>query len=185
MASKRPHIARELLSRAFSGTEAERIFTEKVKQKPLRLRPTDTDVADARELRRRERARKLLQRKKNQKPKPLSAKEKRALKIYAVPKEAQKYKIYEPLHNLWVGYIQEVLGEGCMPVTPATAAKLCSADFHGAELEVVRARCVSRVGLKGIVVKDTKFAFELVTRKDEVKRQWLPRRWCSWRHSRC
>lgn len=184
MASKRSHIAQELLSQNFSKEEAERIFTEKVKQKPLFLRPTDTEAADARELRRQERARKLALRKQIQKPKPLSAKEKRALKIYQVPKEARKYEIYEPLHKLWIGYIQEVLGENCAPVTPATAAKLCSADFHGAELEVVRARCVSRVGLKGIVVKDTKFTFEIVTRKNENKGQHLSKR-ISFCNSRC
>ena len=49
------------------------------------------------------------------------------------------------------------------------AAKLCSADFHGAEVEVVRSRCVGRVGLTGIVVKDSKFTFEIITPKDQVK----------------
>ena len=54
-------------------------------------------------------------------------------------------------------------------MSAAMAAKLCAADFHGAEVEVVRSRCVSRVGVRGIVVKDSKFVFEVVTRKDEVK----------------
>ncbi|KAI9821803.1 MAG: hypothetical protein M1827_002384 [Pycnora praestabilis] len=163
------HIAYELLSRAFPTEDATRIFTEKVKQKPLYLRPSDTEVADARELRRRERLRKQTLRRKKQKPKPLSAKEKRALCIYDIPKESQKYHIYEPLHRMWVTYVQEVLGDGCEPVTAQAAAKLVSADFHGAEVEVVKARCVSRVGVRGIVVKDTKFTFEIVTRGDEVK----------------
>jgi ribonuclease P protein subunit POP4 len=69
---------------------------------------------------------------------------------------------------MWVGYMQELLG-GQVPVTPAIAAKLVSAEFVGAEVEVVRCRCVSRVGVRGIIVKDTKFMFEIVTRKDEVK----------------
>jgi ribonuclease P protein subunit POP4 len=55
-------------------------------------------------------------------------------------------------------------------VTPAShGAKLVSADYHGAELEVVRSQCASRVGVKGIVVRDTKFTFVVVTEKDEVK----------------
>lgn len=54
-------------------------------------------------------------------------------------------------------------------VTPSVATRLCSADFHGAELEVVRSRCVSRVGVKGIVVKDSRFVFEVVTKGDGVK----------------
>jgi ribonuclease P protein subunit POP4 len=51
----------------------------------------------------------------------------------------------------------------------AHGSKLVSADFHGAEVEVVRSRCSGRVGLKGIVVRDTKFTFVIVTPKDEVK----------------
>lgn len=48
-------------------------------------------------------------------------------------------------------------------------SKLVSADFHGAEIEVVRSRCGGRVGVKGIVVKDTKFTFVIVTENDVVK----------------
>lgn len=88
-----------------------------------------------------------------------------------VPREARRYDIYEPLHQMWIGYIQDILGGGSLLVTPTMAAKLCSADFHGAKIEVVRARCVSRVGLKGIVVKDTKFTFEIVTQRNEAKRE--------------
>lgn len=51
---------------------------------------------------------------------------------------------------------------------------LVSADFHGARVEVVRSRCGSLVGVGGIVVKDGKFALEIVTRGDRV--QCLPKR---------
>lgn len=78
-----------------------------------------------------------------------------------------------PLHRLWVGYIRGVLGlkgDGSGYVAPQSAGPLlASADFHGAEVEVVRSRCVGRVGLRGIVLKDTKFTFELVTKGNEVK----------------
>ncbi|KLU82353.1 ribonuclease P protein subunit p29 [Magnaporthiopsis poae ATCC 64411] len=46
---------------------------------------------------------------------------------------------------------------------------LTSADFHGAEVEVVRSSCPSRVGIRGIVVKDSKYVFEVVTRKNALK----------------
>lgn len=49
------------------------------------------------------------------------------------------------------------------------AAKLCAADFHGAKVEVSRSRCVSRVGVKGIVVRDSRGIFMLVTEKNELK----------------
>lgn len=73
--------------------------------------------------------------------------------------------------------MQEILdlkvdGKGGL-VTPAShGAKLVSADYHGAEVEVVRSRCASRVGVKGIVVRDTKFTFVVVTEKDEVKSEY-------------
>ena len=167
----KPHIAQELLSRALSPETTDRIFKEKVLKKPLLLRPVDSAAADAREARQKARVqRKNARQKALPKPKPLSAREKRALSIYKLPKEARKYAIYEPLHKMWIGYIHEVLGGvASLPITAMTAAKLCSADFHGAEVEVVKSRCVGRVGLKGIVVKDTKFAFEVITRKDEIK----------------
>ncbi|KAI9827163.1 MAG: hypothetical protein M1832_005299 [Thelocarpon impressellum] len=170
MATKPTHIAHELLLRAHSPEDAQRIFTEKVKQKPLLLRPTENDGANARELRRRARAKKQEHRKKQTKPKPLSARQKRELNIYAIPDDARRYAIYEPLHRMWVGYIQEVLGQGSLPVTAAAAgSKLCSADFHGAQVEVVRSRCVGRVGLQGIVVKDTMFTFQIITKQNELK----------------
>ncbi|RDL39814.1 Uncharacterized protein BP5553_04154 [Venustampulla echinocandica] len=165
------NIAVSLLSRAHSPTTASTIFTEKIKTRPLYLKPSDPDsnTANAQQARRRSRQRAIESRKKKLKPQPLSSRQKRALCLYDIPKSAQKYSIYEPLHKMWIGYIQEVLGEKCTPVTAATAAKLCSADFHGAEVEVVRSRCVGRVGTKGIVVKDSKFVFEIVTKKDQVK----------------
>lgn len=71
---------------------------------------------------------------------------------------------------MWIGYIQEVLDIAkSLPISSGTAAKLCSADYHGALLTVTRSRCVSRVGVEGIVVKDMKHAFEVVTKRDEVK----------------
>lgn len=66
----------------------------------------------------------------------------------------------------------KVSGRGGL-VTPAShGAKLASADYHGAEVEVVRSQCASRVGLRGIVVRDTKFTFVIVTEKDEVKSEF-------------
>jgi ribonuclease P protein subunit POP4 len=61
-------------------------------------------------------------------------------------------------------------------VTPAShGAKLVSADYHGAEVEVVRSRSAGGVGLKGFVVRDTKFTFVIVTDKDQVKSKFTLR----------
>lgn len=191
----KPHIAHTLLSRAHSPITANTIFREKVLRQPLRLRATSPH---ARDRRRERRAGKLAEqkRRRKQKPPPLSAKLKRALGVYEIPKEERKWSIYEPLKDMWWTYMKEILGlkrdtqmlkdedEGgasnettrAVPggswgyVTPVGAGpKITSADFHGAELTVVRSRCVSRVGVSGIVIKDTKFTFEIITRTDELK----------------
>ena len=179
------HIAHSLLARAHSPTTANRIFTERVLHKPLPLRPS-SPTPSARSTRRQARAARKAAAKKRQshKPRPLSAAQKRALCLYDIPKAQQKYSIYEPLHRLWCGYMREILGLERDPgsdgvavferkgqyVSPAGAGPvLASADMHGALVEVVRSRCVSRVGLKGIVVRDTMFVVEIVTSKDVMK----------------
>lgn len=51
---------------------------------------------------------------------------------------------------------------------PADAAqRVASADLHGAVVEVVRSRCVDRVGLKGVVVRETRGAVEIVVEGGE------------------
>lgn len=78
---------------------------------------------------------------------------------------------------MWEDYIREILfGEEGVTrrfsrAEPNDAGpKLVSADYHGAELEVVRSRSVSRVGVKGIVVRETRFTFEIITKNNEVKK---------------
>ena len=168
------HIASTLLSRAHSPDTASNIFRERVKTRPLLLRPTSPDpTLNARSKRQYERLQKAKAQRKSNKPKPLSAKQKRKLCIYDIPKSQQKYAIYEPVHQMWCAYMREILGiaDGKRTHVDANGAgpMLVSADYHGALVEVVRSRCPSRVGLKGIVVKDTKFTFEVVTTKDALK----------------
>lgn len=171
--AKQNHIAHELIARAHSPDTAEQLFTERIKQKPLFLRPTSPTPADNRNRRRLQRLRKKEYFLRKQKPKPLSAREKRISGIHDLPKDECKYEIFKGLHKMWVEYMQEILGvkDGrTTVVTPQLhGSKLVSADYHGAEMEVVRSKCPSRVGLKGIVVRDSKFTFVVVTEKDEMK----------------
>ncbi|RAK93868.1 ribonuclease P complex subunit Pop4 [Aspergillus costaricaensis CBS 115574] len=174
MTTPKPHIAHTLLSRAHSPDTATQLFTERIKQKPLYVRPTSPTPADNRSRRRLHRLRKKEYFLRKQKPQPLSARQKRASGLYDLPKEECKYAIFQELHGMWVRYMQDMLDLGEKkfkpPMTPLShGSKLSSADFHGAEVEVVRSRCEGRVGVRGIVVRDTKFTFVVVTRGDEVK----------------
>lgn len=167
------HIAEELLQRAHEPEIANRIFSDKVKKIPLLLRPSSPDPSiNARAKRQYERHQKEKAQRKSKKPKPMSAKQKRALCIYEIPKDQRKYAIYEPLHRLWCDYMREILGlkEGKTYVDATGAGPmLVSADYHGSLIEVVRSRCPSRAGLQGIVVKDTKYTFEIITKRNELK----------------
>lgn len=170
------NVAHDLLERAHSPETSERIFTERVKQKPLFLRPTSPTPEDNRSRRRLHRLRKKEYFLRKQKPKPLTAREKRELGIHDLPKEEVRYEIFKSLNEMWAEYMRDVLGvtkqtSRSPPVITSTnhGSLLVSADYHGAEMEVVRSRCVSRVGVKGFVVRDSKFAFVLVTEKNEMK----------------
>lgn len=187
MSTSKPHIAQDLLSRAHSPDTAEQLFTERIKQKPLYLRPTSPTPADNRSRRRLQRLRKKEYFYRKQRPRPLSARQKRVSGLYDLSKEECKYEVFKGLHGLWVQYMHEVLGiekiannkdnnsNNNRPLVisgQAHGSKLVSADYHGAEVEVVRSRCAGRVGTKGIVVRDTKFTFVVVTEKDVVKSEF-------------
>lgn len=174
MTTAENNIGHKLLARAHSPASADKIFNEKVHLRPLLLKASEpsTTTPDARTHRRNKRLAEKAKRKKAIKPKPLSAREKRAIGIHEVSQAEQKYEIYTPLHHLWLGYMQEILGthsDKFRGATQASAAMLCSADYHGAFFEVVRSRCPSRVGIKGIVARDTKYTFEIITAKNELK----------------
>ncbi|KAL6719222.1 hypothetical protein ACLMJK_003459 [Lecanora helva] len=169
------HIAQTLLQQAHPPNVASAIFLDKILHKPLHLRLTSPDPSsqDARAKRRRERLRKEEKSRRHQKPKPLSAKEKRVKGVYEIPDDAKKYEIYEPLHRMWLEYMWEILdmkdGESSFITAKSAGSKLASADFHGAKIVVVRSRCVGMVGLRGIIVRDTRFTFQVITKKNELK----------------
>ena len=195
MSTSNTHIAQTLLERAHSPDTAATLFTERIKQKPLHLRPTSPTPADNRSRRRLHRLRQKEYFLRHQKPKPLSAREKRESGVYNLPKEECKYETFKGLNQMWAEYMREILdlgsgaaawraqqqqqqqqnqqGSGKLVTALSHGSKLVSADFHGAEMEVVRSKCSGRVGLKGIVVRDTKFTFVIVTESDEVKSESL------------
>ncbi|KAI1765397.1 ribonuclease P protein subunit p29 [Hypoxylon sp. FL1150] len=167
--SKEQSLTHDLLSRAHSPDSTNRIFSEKIQHRPLFLKPTSPPPSsNARDARRKARVEKQ-KRAKALKPKPLSSRERRKLGLYDVPKEGKKYAIFEPLNRLWLGYIREILGSEIYGGGQGAAAKLSAADFHGAEVEVSRSRCPSRVGIRGIVIKDSRFVFEIITKGNHIK----------------
>lgn len=158
-----------LLARAHSPDSADRIYADKIQHRTLHLRPSSPPpaVVNARAARRK--AREAAKAKSKIRPKPLSSRERRQLGLHDIPRDGHKYEIYEPLNALWLGYAREVLGNDIFTGGPTAAAKLASAELHGALAEVVRSRCPGRVGIQGIVVRDRKFVLEIITRSRGLK----------------
>ncbi|KAF3024824.1 hypothetical protein G7054_g10839 [Neopestalotiopsis clavispora] len=169
MASNEASITQELLARAHSPDNAQRIFSEKIQYRPLFLRPNSPPPSEnARQARRKAREDKK-KRAKALKPQPLSSRERRKRGLYNIPKEGRKFTIFEPLNRLWNGYMREILGNELHSGGQGASAKLAAADYHGARVEVSRSRNPGRVGIEGIVIKDTRFTFEIITKRNQVK----------------
>lgn len=100
--------------------------------------------------------------------------------MHRLKKDEVRFEAYKGLNELWNGYMLEVLGfvrdgkpvaawEGREVGVLAQGPLLASADFHGAEVTVVRCRDQGKVGFSGIVVRDTKFTFVIVMEGDKVR----------------
>ncbi|PCH38241.1 RNase P subunit p29-like protein [Wolfiporia cocos MD-104 SS10] len=96
--------------------------------------------------------------------------------------EETKFNLFLPLHQLWLGYMSELLALAPAPSAPipdadksaapnaaGMHAKLVKADFHGSLMTVRRSKNPCMVGLSGIVVHETENAFKLITKKDQLK----------------
>ncbi|KXJ89161.1 hypothetical protein Micbo1qcDRAFT_235489 [Microdochium bolleyi] len=187
-------LTHSLLARAHSPDSTQRIFAEKIQHRPFLVRPSSPPPAatsgpgpDARAARRVARRRQQSQRSSKRraaglKPEPLSARERRRMGLYDIrsshgggdnsktqKKQQISYTTFEPLHDLWLGYVREILGNELFTGGQAAAAKLASADIHGARVRVSRSSCPSRVGIEGIVVRDSRYAVQIVTKKNVVK----------------
>ncbi|KAK9364623.1 hypothetical protein V1509DRAFT_635771 [Lipomyces kononenkoae] len=109
-------------------------------------------------------------------PKPLSSAEKKRKKLLELQPEATNFMVYLELYKLWQSYAAELLGLTPTSGPPTShgqlqtlASKLTSADFHGAYVVVDRSKCVSRVGLQGIILRDTRSAFVIVTKSNALR----------------
>ncbi|TQV90670.1 hypothetical protein V2A60_006882 [Cordyceps javanica] len=162
-------LTQELLGRAHPPDSVNRIFAEKIQHRTLHLRRSSPppSALNARNARRKARLEKKERGK--QRPKPLSSRQRRSLGLHDVPATGQSYEIYAELNKLWIGYARELLGQEIYTGGTGAAAKLSSAELHGATAEVVRSRCSGRVGIKGIIVRDRKFVIEIITRKRGLK----------------
>ncbi|XP_076636604.1 ribonuclease P/MRP subunit POP4 isoform X1 [Colletes latitarsis] len=93
-------------------------------------------------------------------------------------KDSMKYNDLLPLNQLWLNYMEQMLGYkffNNVPKDPTDSnwetinQQLIKADFHGAEISVVGSKCPSLIGLHGIVIQDSKNTFRICG-KDNIIR---------------
>ncbi|KAF2672347.1 RNase P/MRP, p29 subunit [Microthyrium microscopicum] len=174
-------LSKTLLERTHSPTHASTLHTDLILRRPLFLTPTTTtDLSTSTRAQRaaKRTAKEASKERRNRKPKPLSAKQKRALGVHEIERRSGLWNDMQALHALWLGYVREILGisgrengggRGVHVAKDQAGPLLSSADLHGAGVEVVRCRNVSRVGIKGIVVKETRGTVEVVVKGDAIK----------------
>lgn len=161
---------RRLLTRVHSSNSAQRIFSDKIEHRKLLLRPSSPPPANARTARRAARDTRCQRNKGTAiKTKRLTVKERKRLRLHHISRGRKEFATFEPLHEMWLGYVHEVLGDELYSAGSLASAKLASAEFVGAEILVVRSFCPSRVGIFGIVIKDSRFTFEIITRSNQTK----------------
>ncbi|KAF9150615.1 RNase P/RNase MRP complex subunit [Linnemannia schmuckeri] len=155
---KQPFIPGYVENSVVDGFEADKVFSQKVKNKVFNLDNPSKAVADAKDAQRR--------RKRANKAKVLTAKEKRQLNVYDIPLASRKYELFEPLHQLWKGYVEELFGNA-NPL--AFTQKLLKADFHGAIITVARSKCPTFIGVSGIVAQETENVFKIITPNNALR----------------
>jgi ribonuclease P protein subunit POP4 len=64
--------------------------------------------------------------------KRITSREKRQLGLYTIPKHCHRYDLFLPLHELWKGYMEELLGNTTSALVHSQ--KLIKADYQGAIL---------------------------------------------------
>ncbi|CAH0392266.1 unnamed protein product [Bemisia tabaci] len=99
----------------------------------------------------------------------LSISKKRQLGLYSLPRNTISYADALPMHQLWLEYIQPFLPNMKVKPNVEQRLKFFKQEYIGAMIEVVRSKCPSLVGLRGIVIFETKFTFKIVCEDDISK----------------
>ncbi len=96
----------------------------------------------------------------------LNSKQKKKLGIFNIPASSLKYDDLLSLHHLWTSYITELLNTSS---NNDVSAKLCKADYHGCIFKVVKSKSQPQEGIEGIMIKETKNTFQILTKANQVK----------------
>ncbi|KAI8866015.1 RNase P/MRP, p29 subunit [Ramicandelaber brevisporus] len=145
---------------------------EEASQKKKRMKPVQDVKSSVFEAEERDREREERRLRKSQlSRKTITAKERRSKGIHDIAKQAQQYALFEPLHELWMQYFSEVVNDVDVKAVHANSIgpKLLKADLHGCKMRVDRSKCANLVGIEGIMIKETKNAFNVISVDNRVR----------------
>ncbi|KAL2554706.1 ribonuclease P family protein [Forsythia ovata] len=98
--------------------------------------------------------------------KHMSLKQHKKCGSFDLPHEFRQFETFKPMHDKWKSYIQQLLkivGENQL------AQCLLNADLHGALILVVQCKIVSYEGMCGIMVRETKETFGIITQDNKFR----------------
>ena len=106
--------------------------------------------------------------KKRPNKKSLTAREKRDLGLYKLPKKGSlKYEDMKPLNTLWKNYLENLVDFS--KADESSQIRLCRADYLGAEVRVTKSKCSSLLGLKGFVAMETRNTLRIISEDNVLK----------------
>lgn len=110
----------------------------------------------------------------------LSCRLKRQMQRHDMNCKTISYDSLVTFHSMWLEYARELLcidhykkqgwtANPCDTATETIQNKFKKIEYFGAQCEVTASSCTSLVGLKGIIIKESKSCFTVVTKDNLVK----------------
>lgn len=96
----------------------------------------------------------------------MSLKQHKKIGSFDLPKEFQNFEIFKPMHEKWKSYVLQLLK---IVGKDQLAQCFLNADLHGAIILVVHCKIVAHIGIRGIMVRETKETFGIITEENKFK----------------
>ena len=104
---------------------------------------------------------------------PLTVRQRRRLRLLSLPaaspSAALRYSAFEPLHELWLSYIRDLLSQPTSSLPLSLGERLLKADYHGARVTVARSTAASYVHASGIVIQESENGWRIIGEDDVVR----------------
>ncbi|CAA6667262.1 unnamed protein product [Spirodela intermedia] len=101
----------------------------------------------------------------NRSKKHMSMRQHRACGSLELPPRFWKFDLFKPMHEMWKEYVLKLLKEPRKHLGQV----FLTADLHGAFMQVVECKVSSYVGVRGIMIRETRETFGIITPDDKFK----------------